>query len=113
MWGSCIKEVEVIVAGVKKIEKVPSLECILPLFQNIINALLAFAGVAALFFIIYSGIKFVTSGGDAKQVEGAKKTLTYAVIGLIVILLSLFILNVISGITGVGCIKQFGFTNCQ
>lgn len=90
-----------------------TLNCITPLFQNVLGSLLSLAGIVALFLIILSGIKFITSGGDAKQVEGARKTLTYAIIGLIVILLSGFILNLISQITGVGCIKQFGFTNCK
>lgn len=92
---------------------VATLNCVPALFSNVITALFAFAGVVALFLIIFSGIKFILSGGDAKQVEGARKTLTYAVIGLLVILFSLLILNLISYVTGVTCIKMFGFTNCQ
>lgn len=104
-WDSCLK----LVNGTK----VATLDCVTIIFSNLQNALLAFAGVTALFFIIYGGIKFILSGGDAKQVEGARKTLTYAIIGLLLILFSIFILNIISQITGVGCIRQFGFTNCQ
>lgn len=89
-----------------------TLDCIIPLFQNVLGSLLSLAGVVALILIILSGIKFITSGGDAKQVEGARKTLTYAVIGLVVIFLSFFIINIISEITGASCIKMFGFTNC-
>lgn len=81
-------------------------KCIQPLFTNVITALFSLAGVVALFLIIYSGIKFITSTGDPKQVEGARKTLTYAVIGLLVILFSFFIVNVISGITGVKLFSQ-------
>ncbi len=90
-----------------------TLNCITAVFQNIVNYMLIFAGIVALFFVIISGIKFLTSGGDPKQVEGAKQTMTYAIIGLIVILLSFAILNLISDITGVTCIKMFGFTNCH
>ena len=92
---------------------VATLNCLPNLFSNVLNALLAFSGVAALFFIILSGIKLTTSGGDPKQIEGARQTLTYAIIGLLVILLSFFIINLISTVTNVGCIKQFGFTNCE
>ncbi len=46
-------------------------------------------------------------------VEDARNTLTYAIIGLVVILLSFYIISVISDITGIGCIKQFGFGNCR
>ncbi len=92
---------------------IATLSCLPALFQNIITALLTFAGVVAIFLIIFSGYKFITSGGDPKAVEEARKTLTYAIIGLLVILFSFFILNLISYVTGVSCIRMFGFTNCQ
>lgn len=91
----------------------PSLQCIFPLFKNVINAALMFAGIVALFFIIWSGIQLVRSGGDAKQVEGARKTLTFAILGLVLILLSFFIINFISYLTGVDCIREFGFAQCN
>lgn len=91
---------------------VATFNCIVPLFTNVITWLFELSGTVALFLIIFSGIKFITSGGDAKQVEGARKTLTYAVIGLLVIFFSYLIINLISTITGVGCIKVFGFDSC-
>lgn len=97
-------------------EDVATLSCLPALFQNIVSAALLFAGVVALFLIIISGIKFITSGGDPKQVEGARHTMTYAIIGLIIILLSFFIINVIAKVfvpNNPGCITLFGFTNCQ
>lgn len=102
-WDSCLKP------GTD----VATLKCIVPLFANVISWLFALSGVVALFLIIYSGIKFVTSGGDPKQVEGARKTLTYAVIGLLVIFFSYLILNLVSQVTGVACIKMFGFDTCK
>lgn len=92
---------------------VATLNCIPAVVQNIIFGAFLFAGIVAVILIIYSGIRFIFSGGDPKQVEGARKTLTYALIGFFVILFSIFILNLISTITGVECIKFFGFTNCQ
>ena len=71
-----------------------------------------FAGVAALFFIIISGIKYIKSGGEEEKIKSARETLTYALIGLVLIILSFAIINIISAITGVTCIKQFGFGNC-
>lgn len=92
---------------------VATLDCLPNLFQNIISWLLYFAGAAAVFLIILSGIKFITSGGEAKQAEEARKTLTYAVIGLVVILLAFFIISIISHVTGVACIfKPFGLNTC-
>jgi thiosulfate reductase cytochrome b subunit len=100
-WGSCV------------VNDVPTLNCLPVVFENVIRAALLFSGVVALFFIILSGIKMITSGGDPKQLEGARQTLTYAIIGLVIVLLSFFIISTIGYITGVQCINQFGFTNCK
>ena len=104
-WGECVQKIGN--------SEVATLNCIGPLFENIIGALLSFAGAVALFFIIFSGFKYMTSGGDSKQLEGARKTLTYAIIGLVVILGSFFIINLVSTATNVPCIRTFGFDNCK
>lgn len=93
-------------------EGVATLQCLPAVFQNIITAALVFVGIVAVFLIIFSGIKFITSSGDAKQVEGARKTLTYAIVGVLVVLLSFFIINFIADFTGVHCIQVFGFGSC-
>jgi ABC-type uncharacterized transport system permease subunit len=92
---------------------VATLQCLPAVFQNIVAAALIFVGVVAVFLIIISGFKFILSGGDAKQVEGARNTMMYAVIGLIIVLLSFFIINIIGGITGATCITMFGFQSCR
>ena len=92
--------------------EVASLNCLPALLQNVLNAAFAFGGIVALILIIYSGIKFILSGGDPKQVEGARKMLTYAIVGFVVILVSVAIINLISIITGVECIKLFGINAC-
>lgn len=93
---------------------VATLLCIPAIFQNIVFWLLALVGVAAIILIAYSGIKFILSGGDAKQVEGARKTFTYAIIGLVVVLFSVAILNLIAFVTGVNCFVNFlNFSACQ
>ncbi|HEX8964831.1 MAG TPA: hypothetical protein VF820_00175 [Patescibacteria group bacterium] len=83
------------------------------LFANIIHGSLIFVGSVTVILIIFSGYKFMMSGGDAKQVEGARKTFTFAIVGLLVVLFSFFLLNIIGSITGVPCIGQFSFTACQ
>lgn len=49
--------------------------------------------VLAIIFVLISGIQWITSGGDEKQIEKARGRLTYAIIGLIVILGSFFIIK--------------------
>lgn len=91
---------------------VVTIACIPILFANIIYWLLILSGTVALFFVIFGGFKLLTSGGDAKNVEGARKTITWALIGLVVVLFSFGIVAVIAELTGVRCITRFGFSNC-
>lgn len=109
---NCVKNVED--ARTKEVigRDVATLDCIPAVVQNVIFAAFIFAGIIALILIIYSGIKFILSGGDPKQVEAARKTMTYAIIGFLLILLSFAALNFISTVTGIDCIRFFGFTNC-
>lgn len=100
-WGSCVEN------------GVATLNCIPIIFKNVLYWAVGLAGITAVFFVIFAGIKFLTSGGDPKQVESAKKTLTFAIIGLIIVLLSFVIISVIAAITNVSCIKEFGFGNCK
>lgn len=91
---------------------VAKLTCLPAVFKNVITAIFIFVGAVAVILVIIAGFKFIFSGGDAKQVEGARNTLTYAVIGLVIVLLSFFIINIIGALTGAECITVFGFGNC-
>lgn len=91
---------------------VPTLRCIPDVFSNIVSAALMFAGTVAAFLIVYAGIKFVTSGGDMKQVGAARQILTYAIIGLVLVLFSFFIIYAISYLTGADCIENIDFNSC-
>jgi len=71
------------------------------LFERIISYALGFAAIVLFILLLLGGFKYITSGGDPKAVEGAQKTLTSAVAGLVIILISYIILVLISNITGV------------
>lgn len=64
-----------------------------PLIKNIINMLLFIIGVVAVIMIIIGGFRYVVSGGDQSSITGAKNTILYAVIGLIVAALAFAIVN--------------------
>ena len=66
----------------------------------IIGAAFIIAVLIALFFLVWGGIKWITSGGDKSGVEGARNQIIAAVIGLIVVFLSFFILNLVLGLFG-------------
>ncbi|MDQ5900804.1 MAG: hypothetical protein QG600_382 [Patescibacteria group bacterium] len=102
-WDNCLAGPE---------SDIPTLACVFPLFDNLITAAFVFAGATALIFIIFAAIKLIRSAGDQKQVQSARQTMTYAIIGLVLIFLSFFIINTIAFITGAECIKSFGFNTC-
>jgi len=64
---------------------------------NIINFLLYAGGVVAVVMIIVAGLQMTTSAGDSGAVAKAKKTLTWAVVGLIVMILAYAIVNFVIG----------------
>ncbi len=59
----------------------------------ITNTLLLGIGVISVIMIVIGGIRYATSGGDEKGTKGAKDTILYAVIGLVVALLAFAIVN--------------------
>lgn len=59
--------------------------------------LLGIGGGIALLLIIYSGYKLMTSRGDPERTKGAKETFTSAIIGLVFLIFSMVILQVIAG----------------
>lgn len=59
----------------------------------IINTMLYILGILAVIMIIFGGIRYVTSTGDASRVKAAKDTIMYSVIGLIVAILAYSIVN--------------------
>ena len=76
------------------------------ILQKLLGYALGLAGIVLFILLIVGGFQFITSGGDPKAAEGAKKTITSAIIGLIVILVSFIILVIIRNITGVD-VTQF------
>ncbi len=61
--------------------------------KNIVNVLLYILGAIAVIMIVVGGIRYVTSGGDSGAVSGAKNTILYSVVGLIVAILAYAIVN--------------------
>ena len=64
--------------------------------MKIINIALTVAGLVAVLFLIIGGFRYITSAGNEETAENAKKILTNAIIGIVVIILSFVIVRVIS-----------------
>ena len=63
------------------------------IFKQITNTILYIVGVVAVIMLIIGGIKYLISGGDSKKVTDAKNTILYAIIGLVIAVLSFAIVN--------------------
>lgn len=109
-WKKCYEVVGIDVSQGIPTNVPPPLSCVFTVLQNIINAALVLAAVVAVILIMYAGYQFVTSNGDKEKVDGARKRITYAIIGLIVIIFAFAIINLISQVTGVPT-EQFGVGN--
>ncbi len=60
---------------------------------KVVNLISLVVGIVAIIMIIYGGFRYITSGGDSGRVGNAKNTLIYAIIGLIIVALSQFIVH--------------------
>lgn len=52
-------------------------------------------------FFVYSGILWITSGGDPQKIKAAKSRMLYSIIGLLVIVSAFLIVSLITNILGV------------
>jgi len=61
------------------------------------------AGVITLVLLIFSGFRFIVAAGsgDTKQMEGAKKAITGALLGLILVIGSVWIIQIIEAVIGI------------
>ncbi len=69
-------------------------------FTKITNTVLYAVGIISVVMLIIGGIRYVISAGDSKKVADAKNTIMYAIIGLIIAILSYAIVNFV--ITAIG-----------
>ncbi len=61
--------------------------------KNVINTLIFIIAIISVIVIIIGGIRFTTSGGDPGQAASARNTIIYAVVGLVVAIMSYAIVN--------------------
>lgn len=68
------------------------------LIFNAIKLFLTFSGAVAVVFVIIGGFFYITAQGNEEQAEKGKKTLINAIIGVIIIIMSYVIINVITNL---------------
>lgn len=63
------------------------------IFTVISNAMLFLVGALSVIMLIIGGLRYVISGGNTSAITGAKNTVLYAIVGLIVALVSYSVIN--------------------
>jgi hypothetical protein len=61
--------------------------------DTILTVLAFLAGLAAVVYLVWGGIKYITAGGDPKKAEEARKAIINAVIGIIIVAAAYFIIS--------------------
>ena len=67
------------------------------ILETAINIISIIVGIAAVIMIIIGGFRYITSNGDSGSVSGAKNTILYAIIGLVVVALAQIVVRFVVG----------------
>jgi hypothetical protein len=96
--GVCVSEKDPSVATIQ------GLQCLL---ANVLASFLTLVGIAAFLMMVVSAFRILLSAGNTQSMEKAQKSISYAVIGLVVALSAFIILNLLAQFTGVETILKF------
>lgn len=83
------------------VEGVATIQCLVPLFANVVKAVVALGAVALFIMLLVGGFNFLFSAGDQKKLETARGTVTQAIIGLAIMSLAYLIIFTIQTFTGI------------
>ena len=88
-WDSCLQKKygSVKVADINDVWLI-----VFPIIEAIIRA----GGYIAVGFIIFGGVKYIKSQGEAKETAAARSTILNAVIGLVIIILSVVLVQFVA-----------------
>lgn len=67
------------------------------LFTVIIRVVITVAALLTLGYMLWGGLDWVTSGGEKEKITKAQQKITYALIGIVFIVLSFSIFGVVAG----------------
>ena len=90
--GVCVSQKDLDVATIQGIQ------CLL---GNVFTVIITVIGLAAFVMFIVAAFRYMTSSGNTKGTEGARNTMTFAVVGIVVALSGFIVLNLLASFTGV------------
>jgi hypothetical protein len=92
------------------INSAEELSCLPTYFGNILQAIIPLIGILSFVMILVGGFKILTSAGDAKGMAGGKQTITLAIAGIAMAIISWLVLVLVKNVTGVNVTEfRFGF----
>lgn len=83
------------------------LRCLEGITENILTAAISLVTIGMFVMLLIGGLRYITAGGDQKAMDSAKKTLTYAVVGMAFTLAAYFLLNVLGSTLGLPNLLRF------
>ena len=85
--------------------EVPTLKCLEGVYRQILTVVLSIAVLALFIMLITGGFRYLTSKGDPKAAQTARQTMTYAMIGIVLLVLAYIGFALIKVFTGVDVFK--------
>lgn len=71
------------------------------IISTAVKVILIVAAIIAFIFLVFGGIKWITSGGDKEGTQAAQKTITAALVGLIIVFAAWAIIWLLSTFFGI------------
>jgi hypothetical protein len=85
----------------------PGIGIIGTVLKNTISLFFIIGGLATLIYFVWGAVDWIMSGGDKEKVSGARKKMTNAVIGLVLLSLSYFLVGLVGEIVGFNPLGPF------
>ena len=70
------------------------------LIGNIISVVVGLGFVAMLILLVWAGFKFITSGGEPKALQSARNVFSWALLGIVFMIIAWLVLQLIASFTG-------------
>lgn len=80
---------------------IPTFKCFEAVFSRILSVIVSLGVLALFIMLVIGGFKYLTSGGDQKKTASAQQTMTYAVLGIVLMTVAFLIFKIIEVFTGV------------
>lgn len=78
------------------------------IIRDVVLWIMGLIGALAVGFIVFGAIRYITSAGNEKMVEEAKKMILYAIIGFVIAILAVVIVQLVGSVMANSCEKSFG-----